>query len=71
MSAKLAAVLMREGWGSAADRKLLGFFLFQGATNVVLSVPVLLASLNGAPASMLSRSPPSPVRCSTRHGCIR
>lgn len=41
---------LRESWGAAADRKMLGFFLFQGATNVLLSVPILLASLNDAPA---------------------
>lgn len=41
---------LRAGWGAAADRKMLGFFLFQGATNVLLSAPVLLASLNPAPA---------------------
>ena len=40
---------LREGWGAAADRNMLWFFLFQGATNVVLSVPILLASLNRAP----------------------
>ena len=37
---------LRESWGAAADRKMLGFFLFQGVTNVVLSAPILLASLN-------------------------
>ncbi|MGZ5473374.1 MAG: DUF1295 domain-containing protein [Thermoanaerobaculia bacterium] len=41
---------LRESWGAAADRKMLGFFLFQGATNVLLSVPILLASLHDAPA---------------------
>ena len=41
---------LREGWGAAVDRKMLWFFLFQGATNVVFSVPILLASLNRAPA---------------------
>ena len=41
---------LRETWGDAADRKMLWFFLFQGATNVVFSVPILLASMNRAPA---------------------
>ena len=41
---------LRESWGAAANRKMLGFFLFQGATNVLLSVPILIASLNDAPA---------------------
>ena len=41
---------LRESWGAAADRNMLWFFLFQGATSVVLSVPILLASLNRAPA---------------------
>lgn len=41
---------LRQSWGAAADRKMLGFFLFQGATNVLLSVPILLASLHDAPA---------------------
>lgn len=40
---------LRESWGAGADRKMLAFFLFQGLTTVLLSVPVLLASLNGAP----------------------
>lgn len=40
---------LREAWGPAADRKMLGFFLFQGVTNVVLSAPILVASLNRAP----------------------
>lgn len=41
---------LREKWGAAADRKMLAFFLFQGVTNVLLSLPILLASLNPAPA---------------------
>ena len=41
---------LREKWGAVANRKMLAFFLFQGATNVLLSLPILLASLNGAPA---------------------
>jgi steroid 5-alpha reductase family enzyme len=40
---------LRADWGAAADRKMLAFFLFQGATNVVLSVPVLLAASNPQP----------------------
>ena len=41
---------LREGWGASADRKMLRFFLFQGATTVVLSVPILIAMLNPAPS---------------------
>lgn len=37
---------LREKWGEAANRKMLGFFLFQGLTNVALSVPVLLVALD-------------------------
>jgi steroid 5-alpha reductase family enzyme len=41
---------LREKWAAAADRNMLFFFLFQGLTNVVLSIPILIASLNGAPS---------------------
>lgn len=41
---------LRERWGESANRKMLGFFLFQGATTVVLSVPILIASLNPRPS---------------------
>jgi steroid 5-alpha reductase family enzyme len=37
---------LRADWGAAANRKMLAFFHFQGVTNVVLSVPVLLACMN-------------------------
>lgn len=40
---------LRTSWGAKADRKMLLFFLFQGSTNVVLSLPLLLVSWNGAP----------------------
>lgn len=38
---------LRAKWGADANRRMLVFFLFQGITNVVLSVPVLLACVNG------------------------
>jgi steroid 5-alpha reductase family enzyme len=41
---------LRDSWGESADRKMLVFFLFQGATTVVLSVPILIATLNPAPS---------------------
>jgi len=41
---------LREGWGASADRKMLRFFLFQGVTTVVLSVPILIATFNPAPS---------------------
>ncbi|MCA1733965.1 MAG: DUF1295 domain-containing protein [Acidobacteria bacterium] len=41
---------LRESWGASADRKMLGFFLFQGVTTAVLSVPILIATLNPAPS---------------------
>ena len=37
---------LRAKWGADANRRMLFFFLFQGITNVVLSVPVLLACVN-------------------------
>jgi steroid 5-alpha reductase family enzyme len=37
---------LRASWGPHASRRMLFFFLFQGVTNVVLSLPVLLACLN-------------------------
>ncbi len=40
---------LRESWGVHANRKMLFFFWFQGLSNVVLSVPVLLASRNPEP----------------------
>ncbi|HEX7828449.1 MAG TPA: DUF1295 domain-containing protein [Thermoanaerobaculia bacterium] len=40
---------LREKWGARANTKMLFFFWFQGATNVVLAVPVLLASRNATP----------------------
>jgi steroid 5-alpha reductase family enzyme len=40
---------LRSKWGASANRKMFFFFHFQGATNVLLSTPVLIASLNGAP----------------------
>lgn len=40
---------LRASWGANADRKMLLFFLFQGLTNVALSIPVLIASSNSAP----------------------
>jgi steroid 5-alpha reductase family enzyme len=40
---------LRADWGAAANRKMLAFFHFQGVTNVVLSIPVLLACINPRP----------------------
>lgn len=40
---------LRESWGENADHRMFWFFQFQGVVNVVLAVPVLLASVNGAP----------------------
>jgi steroid 5-alpha reductase family enzyme len=40
---------LRAEWGAAANRRMLLFFLFQGLTNVVLSLPILLAARNPAP----------------------
>lgn len=40
---------LRQSWGARADRKMWLFFLFQGATNVLLIAPVLIASANGSP----------------------
>lgn len=40
---------LRASWGAAANRKMLLFFLFQGSTNVVLSVPILIVCLNPRP----------------------
>ena len=39
---------LRREWGAATDRKMFGFFLLQGALQVVLSLPMLLAFLNPA-----------------------
>lgn len=41
---------LRRDWAPNADRRFLTFFLFQGALNVVLSAPMLLPTLNPAPA---------------------
>lgn len=40
---------LRAKWGAAANRNMLFFFLFQGVTNVLLSVPVLIAVQNPRP----------------------
>ncbi|HSH92809.1 MAG TPA: DUF1295 domain-containing protein [Roseimicrobium sp.] len=37
---------LRQEWGAAADRKMFWFFQLQGALQVVLSVPFLLAALD-------------------------
>ena len=37
---------LRREWGPQTDRKMRGFFLLQGALQVVLSIPWILASLN-------------------------
>lgn len=37
---------LRDSWGGRADAKMFWFFQFQGATNVALSIPVLLASVD-------------------------
>jgi steroid 5-alpha reductase family enzyme len=37
---------LRASWGDNANRKMFFFFLFQGVTNVVLSIPILLACCN-------------------------
>jgi steroid 5-alpha reductase family enzyme len=36
---------LRKEWGAQTDRKMLGFFLLQGALQVVLSTPWLISSL--------------------------
>jgi steroid 5-alpha reductase family enzyme len=36
---------LRKEWGAQTDRKMLGFFLLQGALQVVLSAPWLISSL--------------------------
>jgi steroid 5-alpha reductase family enzyme len=44
---------LRAEWGAAGhdvSRRFLAFFLFQGLLDVVLSVPMLVAALNPAPA---------------------
>jgi len=40
---------LRTKWGAGASRKMLAFFLFQGVTNVLLSVPIALAAVNARP----------------------
>ncbi|MEO8036003.1 MAG: DUF1295 domain-containing protein [Acidobacteriota bacterium] len=40
---------LRKSWGAKADRRMLAFFLFQGITNVVLSVPIALVAVNPRP----------------------
>ncbi len=37
---------LREKWGASANTKMLAFFLFQGLTNVILSVPIAIAAAN-------------------------
>ena len=37
---------LRREWGPQTDRKMRGFFLLQGALQVVLSIPWILASVN-------------------------
>lgn len=39
---------LRRSWGPAANAKMFWFFQFQGATNVALSFPMLVASMNAA-----------------------
>lgn len=40
---------LRTKWGASANAKMLGFFLMQGLTNVLLSVPILLIARNAEP----------------------
>ncbi len=40
---------LREDWGASANRRMFAFFQFQGVTNVVLSLPVLIACMNPRP----------------------
>lgn len=40
---------LRAAWGAKAGRRMLFFFLFQGLTNVALSIPILIASSNREP----------------------
>jgi steroid 5-alpha reductase family enzyme len=40
---------LRKDWGGHIGVKFLGFFLFQGALDLFLSIPFLAASLNPAP----------------------
>ncbi len=42
-------VELRRAWGERADRKLLGFFLAQGALDALLALPLLLSCLNPSP----------------------
>jgi steroid 5-alpha reductase family enzyme len=42
-------VELRRTWGERADRRLLGFFLAQGVLDSLLSLPILLSSLNPSP----------------------
>jgi steroid 5-alpha reductase family enzyme len=40
---------LRERWGADADRRMFGFFLFQGLLQFVLSIPFLVICLNRTP----------------------
>lgn len=51
---------LRKEWGPETDRRMRGFFLLQGALQVVLSMPWLIAQLN----------PPDPRSGSLAAGCF-
>ena len=48
---------LRQEWGARTDRKMFGFFLLQGALQVVLSLPWLLVVLDTTPARQFSLGP--------------
>jgi steroid 5-alpha reductase family enzyme len=48
---------LRQEWGAQTDRKMFGFFLLQGALQVVLSLPWLLVILDTEPARKFALSP--------------
>ena len=48
---------LRQEWGAGTDRKMFGFFLLQGALQVVLSLPWLLVVLDTTPARQFSLGP--------------
>ena len=47
---------LREEWGSATNRRMFGFFLLQGALQILLSIPWLIVILDTTPAEFLSHS---------------
>ena len=50
---------LRQEWGTQTGRKMFGFFLLQGALQVVLSLPWLLVILDTTPARQFALGPPT------------